>query len=817
MTENTEQKEYITLKDGSTMEYSLSNPVFADFERLPTTFNDFISNPYYLGNSWGNPWPFWKQKGNEFFPLPMKSPYTALILLGATGIGKALPNYQGVLTPSGYKPIGEIEVGDLIASNDGKFYPVLGVYPQGKQPVYEITFSKKRKTRCSDQHIWTISRDGGKTFKEETVSDILFNGYYKQNIQLPTVQQIQGIPTKVQRDIAAQSNKGLTIKKIKFIGMQECTCISVGAPNKLFLTERAIPTHNTSFAVNMVAAYFLHVILCLRNPHEFFALEEQKNIVFAFLNIVTKTIAYKNAWGMFHKALLKSPFFMEYGVKSEGRNPEWICKRKPVELLYGSTADQVIGLDLIFVFLDEVSFARNQDIQRQMEKAKEVFDAALERIQSRFTKFGGIFDGLIVMASSKRTDQAFAEVYAEELSSGKNGHRTMIIDEARWDVLPQGTYSGETFPVALGDSTRPSEIIEFADIPIYEKEGYKIIYPPIESYDEFKRDMMHALTNIAGESVSASGTFLQGNYITAVTDTTRQNPFVVGEIKVGEKDDLNYWDFFDLSRVAPEDFTKPLYIHLDASLGKDGNSISGGNISFAQQTMNLATGQYQPELHYKQVFKIKVRAPKGDRVMLRKNTQFIFWLKSQGFNIALVTSDQYQSVQFGQDLTAGGINYRYQSIDKVTQGVNQPFSVLKNAIYDKRISLLEDKDQFTELISLVQYEGGRVDKNMKGISDDTAQTLAGWVYAASLNKENYIRTNAVLAATFIGSTTAEKRAVEDQIVSPKLISELIQNEFGAYKVTGYTGLRDAYEQAFSLNRNKKDKAVESERNPFYFF
>lgn len=191
--------------------------------------------------------------------------------------------------------------------------------------------------------------------------------------------------------------------------------------------------------------------------------------------------------------------------------------------------------------------------------------------------------------------------------------------------------------------------------------------------------------------------------------------------------------------------------------------------------------------------------------------------ESDNHNYLTISGIVHNSVQFGQDLTAGGINYRYQSIDKVTQGVNQPFSVLKNAIYDKRISLLEDKDQFTELISLVQYEGGRVDKNMKGISDDTAQTLAGWVYAASLNKENYIRTNAVLAATFIGSTTAEKRAVEDQIVSPKLISELIQNEFGAYKVTGYTGLRDAYEQAFSLNRNKKDKAVESERNPFYFF
>lgn len=364
MTEHTEEKKYITLKDGSTMEYSLSNPVFADFERLPATFDEFISNPYYLGNSWGSPWPFWKQKGREFFPLPMKSPYTALILLGATGIGKALPNYQEVLTPNGYKPIGVIKVGDEVASNDGKFYPVLGVYPQGKQPVYEITFSKGRKTRCSDQHIWTISRDGGKTFHNETLSDILFKGYYKQNIQLPTVQQIEGISTGIKKDISIQRDKGLTIKKIKFMNIQDCTCISVGAPNEIFLTERAIPTHNTSFAVNMVAAYFLHIVLCLRNPHEFFALEQQKNIVFAFLNIVTKTIAYKNAWGMFHKALLKSPFFMEYGVKSEGRNPEWICKSKPVELLYGSTADQIIGLDILFCMAGDTEIRTSKGWKR---------------------------------------------------------------------------------------------------------------------------------------------------------------------------------------------------------------------------------------------------------------------------------------------------------------------------------------------------------------------------------------------------------------------------------------------------------------------
>ena len=145
----------------------------------------------------------------------------------------------------------------------------------------------------------------------------------------------------------------------------------------------------------------------------------------------------------------------------------------------------------------------------------------------------------------------------------------------------------------------------------------------------------------------------------------------------------------------------------------------------------------------------------------------------------------------------------------------QPYSVLKNAVYDKRISLLRDKDQFEELISLVQYEGGRVDKNMRGISDDAAQTLAGWVFAASLNKEKYIQSHAVLESTFIGSTTAEKRALEDQTISPKLVTELLQNEFGAPRVPGYTGLREAYEKAFGTGRAVE--VIKEERNPFNFF
>lgn len=99
------------------------------------------------------------------------------LIFGYSGFGKALPNYQGVLTPAGYVPIGNIRVGDLVASNDGNFYPVTGVYPQGKQPVYEIEFNYGIKVRASDEHIWTVSRDYGKTYHNETTAEIVEKGY----------------------------------------------------------------------------------------------------------------------------------------------------------------------------------------------------------------------------------------------------------------------------------------------------------------------------------------------------------------------------------------------------------------------------------------------------------------------------------------------------------------------------------------------------------------------------------------------------------------------------------------------------------------
>lgn len=502
-------------------------------------------------------------------------------------------------------------------------------------------------------------------------------------------------------------------REVRYWGEEDSTCIKVSNPDEMYLTNDYIPTHNTSIAMGVCLAYYLHVVMCLRDPHQYFGLADQKPIIFANINIVTKTMAYKNAWGMINKMLIDSPWFMERGGKTEGKRPEWYCTTKPIELIYGRGPDDLIGLDILFCFMDEISFYRNQSVDKQIQAATEVFNAAWERMKSRFLKFGGIFEGLMVMASSKRTDQSFMESFIKTVTEGVEADKVLVIDRARWEMLPVESFSGKKFPVAVGDKFRPSTIIKEDQVDEYTKAGYKIIWPPIENYSEFDRDMNNALTNIAGISVGQISSFIRGDLVNSCIDPNRQNLFTKSVIFSGYKDSDQYYEYVDLSRMRPEDFTLPLFVHLDASLGGDGNSIVGVLADYAVNKSNVITGNIEPELHYRQLFKIKVRAPQGTHTGLNKNKQFIFWL-SQHFNLRGVSRDQFQSEEFAQDLDRAGISVVKQSIDAVKDRICQPYEVLRNAMYEGRVTLLDDEDQTNELVSLEKHESGKIDKPQGG-------------------------------------------------------------------------------------------------------
>src|SRR5215216_6631614 len=70
--------------------------------------------------------------------------------------GRAQPVDRHVLTPSGWQAIGSLRVGDLVIGSDGQPTPVLGVYPQGRRPVFRLSTQDRASTLCCAEHLWRV-------------------------------------------------------------------------------------------------------------------------------------------------------------------------------------------------------------------------------------------------------------------------------------------------------------------------------------------------------------------------------------------------------------------------------------------------------------------------------------------------------------------------------------------------------------------------------------------------------------------------------------------------------------------------------------
>lgn len=73
-----------------------------------------------------------------------------------TGLGKDQWVGCKIKVPNGWKRMGDIKVGDTVIAKDGTPSNVLGVYPQGKKDMYQITFADGRSTLCSLTHLWKV-------------------------------------------------------------------------------------------------------------------------------------------------------------------------------------------------------------------------------------------------------------------------------------------------------------------------------------------------------------------------------------------------------------------------------------------------------------------------------------------------------------------------------------------------------------------------------------------------------------------------------------------------------------------------------------
>lgn len=254
---------------------------------------------------------------NEVFNNVIESVGKNMIttLGGFAGTGKASANSALICTPFGFKQMKDIKLNDIISNPNGFTTKVIGVYPQGKQEIYKVTFSDGRFTRVTLNHLWETEIENKKNI---VTTNFLLN-YLNNNDNLPSViltkpvefindydenesheivdsipKQLMFSPATIRKKIINQiiniqsggfiSNhnqllldlqwiirslggsalikeneliwgfnlKTITITSIEYDGIEDATCIKVDNPNELYITDDFIVTHNTSLVQKLI-------------------------------------------------------------------------------------------------------------------------------------------------------------------------------------------------------------------------------------------------------------------------------------------------------------------------------------------------------------------------------------------------------------------------------------------------------------------------------------------------------------------------------------------------------------------------------------
>ena len=495
----------------------------------------------------------------------------------------------------------------------------------------------------------------------------------------------------------------------------------------------------------LIACYLLHRILCLKNPIEYFHLKSTEKIVFAFMNIKL-ALAEEIATTKFQNTIKSSPWFLAHGTL-EGRSKKvWVPQKyinengeeqEAIDIKIGSQPDDLIGLPIFFAFFDEISFIKNKNIEEQKAKANDMIDTAIGGMKTRFV-YKGKNPTLLCLASSKRSEKSFLEEHMKKkLESEKEN--VYISDGPVWEVKPKGTYSEETFRVGLGNKFLDSIIIpDDDDSTPYIEKGYKVIEVPVDFKPDFIDDIDRALCDFAGISSSMLVKYINGAMVNEIISPEISNPFTSEILEIGNApdDDRQYYNFFDLGKIDPKLKYKPLFIHLDMSISGDMTGIAG--IFIKGKKHSLGELDQSKDLFYSLAFSISIKAPKGRQISFEKNRNFIYWLKEQGFNIKGISSDSFQSYDFGQTISNKGYPYEMISVDKVnTDHICVPYQYFKSTIYEKRLEIYSDKVLISELTDLERNTStGKVD-HPNGGKKDRSDAVCGAIYNASKHAEEF--------------------------------------------------------------------------------
>lgn len=418
--------------------------------------------------------------------------------------------------------------------------------------------------------------------------------------------------------------------------------------------------------VAIVTVYLVYILLCMREPQRFFNLslnsriqiincapsgDEARKVVFGYIsNFVNGCTWFKN------KGYIPNP-----EVKSELQFP------KGIYITPGSSsAKPALGYNLLITIFDEMT---SFDKTSSRDACKELYDLLIGRMKRRF--WG---KELFLGISTAGTVDDFIEERFKECERNPKGfaHRLAI-----WEVKPF-LFSGETFNYKVTDVS--GNVV-------------KEIQVPIELKEDLERNPIAFLRDVVGIPSSARSPFFKDfTQVLESINNGKINPVPeIGWEVGGYSRPLPFYPGDLLNRLDKIDFFKgkpgvKYYIGLDLSKGvrdKCGFSLVHPEKSIEVTKWNKEGKPYVTILPVIEVDLVtRFVAEPDNEIDFGDVREVIFQLHHKfGFNIHLICSDSFESMDFKQIMVKAG--YRYTVFSADTH--REVFDTFLELIKDKRI------------------------------------------------------------------------------------------------------------------------------------
>lgn len=472
-------------------------------------------------------------------------------------------------------------------------------------------------------------------------------------------------------------------------------------------------------------AYHTYLLSCVKTPQSLYGLPKQTSIVFPIMG-AKPHVVNKVVYAPLRKFIEAMPYFQKHMMPNKLIDSEMYFEEKNIRIVKaGGDEDAILGEAVIGGMIDEINFMQVISKSKKAEvstgraglydQASQVHHRMVTRKKGRFQRPGKFpMLGIIFASSSTRYKGEFTDK-RKAFVNKNNVKSTYIYDRRQFDVVPAERFSGVKFRLLIGNDVVSDTRVLADDERV--PDGAWVELVPIEYRQDFLDNPYDTLRDVMGISNNALSPFIKTRY--KVLECVEFGKERAVESFLIKDDVILGVDGMPQVRQGTycENPSRPRYVHIDLSRNGDRCGIAMLRFDGMIQVTRASAGEGAYELMPVAVVELACTI-EPDSATEIDIAEVRAWVKSlkdtYGFPIKGVSYDGFDSRESIQAWRKGGMRASLISVDRTSV----PYKQFRDAMYDRRIALPDNKTLVTEILDLEYDEAkDKVDHTPVGTKD----------------------------------------------------------------------------------------------------